>query len=232
MLEASGLGGYVVRAARPGDPTSRPTSTAWRALVDRIKAPEADRRDRPRRQVRRAARRLHVASPRRSATPAWAHEVDVKVRWVNSEALDPRRTSHDATRGRRRHRRAGRLRPSRHRGQGPRRPLRPRAPHPVPRPVPRPADGGHRVRPQGRRHRRRQLDRVRPRSPTPGHRLHARPARHGGQGRHDAPRPLSLPSSTPGSKAAAAYGEEVIYERHRHRFEVNNATARRSRRPA
>jgi deoxyhypusine synthase len=26
----------------------------------------------------------------------------------------------------------------------------------------------------------------------------------------------------PGSKAAAAYGQEVIYERHRHRFEVNN----------
>src|SRR5574337_855265 len=28
---------------------------------------------------------------------------------------------------------------------------------------------------------------------------------------------------TPGTKAAAAYGDEVIYERHRHRFEVNNA---------
>jgi CTP synthase len=27
---------------------------------------------------------------------------------------------------------------------------------------------------------------------------------------------------TPGSKAAAVYGNEVIYERHRHRFEVNN----------
>jgi CTP synthase len=27
---------------------------------------------------------------------------------------------------------------------------------------------------------------------------------------------------TPGSKAASAYGAEVIYERHRHRFEVNN----------
>ena len=27
---------------------------------------------------------------------------------------------------------------------------------------------------------------------------------------------------TPGSKAAEAYGEEVIYERHRHRFEVTN----------
>ena len=27
---------------------------------------------------------------------------------------------------------------------------------------------------------------------------------------------------TPGTKAAAAYGSEIIYERHRHRFEVNN----------
>jgi CTP synthase len=27
---------------------------------------------------------------------------------------------------------------------------------------------------------------------------------------------------TPGSKAATAYGAELIYERHRHRFEVNN----------
>jgi CTP synthase len=27
---------------------------------------------------------------------------------------------------------------------------------------------------------------------------------------------------TPGSKAAQVYGDEVIYERHRHRFEVNN----------
>jgi CTP synthase len=28
---------------------------------------------------------------------------------------------------------------------------------------------------------------------------------------------------TPGTKGHTAYGEEVIYERHRHRFEVNNA---------
>ena len=27
---------------------------------------------------------------------------------------------------------------------------------------------------------------------------------------------------TPDTKAMAAYGEEVIYERHRHRYEVNN----------
>jgi CTP synthase len=31
---------------------------------------------------------------------------------------------------------------------------------------------------------------------------------------------------TPGSRAGAAYGVEVIYERHRHRFEVNNAYRR------
>jgi CTP synthase len=28
---------------------------------------------------------------------------------------------------------------------------------------------------------------------------------------------------TPGSRAYEAYGQEIIYERHRHRFEVNNA---------
>ncbi|TAM63211.1 MAG: CTP synthase, partial [Chloroflexota bacterium] len=32
---------------------------------------------------------------------------------------------------------------------------------------------------------------------------------------------------TPGTKAAEAYGDEVIYERHRHRFEVNNAYRQR-----
>ena len=55
----------------------------------------------------------------------------------------------------------------------------------------------------------------------PGDRLHARPARARGQGRHDAPG-LYPAKLTPGSKAAEAYGQEVIYERHRHRFEVNN----------
>ena len=65
---------------------------------------------------------------------------------------------------------------------------------------------------------------------APGHRLHARPARARGQGRHDAPRPLPG-QLTPGSKAAAAYGEEIIYERHRHRFEVNNELPRDARGP-
>jgi len=32
---------------------------------------------------------------------------------------------------------------------------------------------------------------------------------------------------TPGTRAAEAYGEPVIYERHRHRYEVNNALRHR-----
>ncbi|MFR5092063.1 MAG: hypothetical protein ACLTDR_08735 [Adlercreutzia equolifaciens] len=31
----------------------------------------------------------------------------------------------------------------------------------------------------------------------------------------------------PGTRAAAAYGEPIVYERHRHRYEVNNALPRR-----
>ena len=34
--------------------------------------------------------------------------------------------------------------------------------------------------------------------------------------------PPPIRTTLPGSKAAAVYGTEVIYERHRHRFEVNN----------
>ena len=55
----------------------------------------------------------------------------------------------------------------------------------------------------------------------PGDRLHARPARPRGQGRDDAAGPVPG-QAVAGSKARAVYGAEVIYERHRHRFEVNN----------
>jgi len=40
-------------------------------------------------------------------------------------------------------------------------------------------------------------------------------------GRLDAPRPVSV-QARPGFSAHKAYGEEVVYERHRHRFEFNN----------
>ena len=56
----------------------------------------------------------------------------------------------------------------------------------------------------------------------PGHRLHARPARAWRTRAARCASGLYPAKLTPGSKAAAVYGQEVIYERHRHRFEVNN----------
>ena len=47
------------------------------------------------------------------------------------------------------------------------------------------------------------------------------PARRHRQGRHHAPRRLRTPSSSPGSQVAEAYGETVVSERHRHRYEFN-----------
>ena len=152
---------------------------------------------------------------------AWAHEVDAKVRWVDSEALTHENLAR-APRRRRRHPRPGRLRPSRHRGQGPRRPLRPRAPHPVPRPVPRAPVRGHRVRPRGRRA---PATPTRPSStcsPTTRSSTSC-PTSASMEDKGGTMRLGLYPAKlTPGSKAAAVYGQEVIYERHRHRFEVNN----------
>jgi CTP synthase len=56
----------------------------------------------------------------------------------------------------------------------------------------------------------------------PRHRSDARPARRRRHGRHHAARRVPVQGRS-GTKGFAAYGEEVIYERHRHRFEVNNA---------
>ena len=171
-------------------------------------------------------------SPRRSATPPGRTSVDAKVRWVDSEALTTENVAR-APRRRGRRPRPGRLRPSRHRGQGPRRPLRPRAPRPVPRPVPRASSARSSSSPatssgtDGR-----QLDRVRHVHRAPGHRLHARPARHGGQGRHDAPGPL------PGQADARLEGRARSTARRSSTSGTatasrsTTATARRSRRPA
>ena len=41
-------------------------------------------------------------------------------------------------------------------------------------------------------------------------------------GRHDAPRRVPGQARSPGSVVREVYGEEVVYERHRHRYELNN----------
>ena len=211
MFEAAGLGQRVVRELGLGDPDAIPDLDSWRALVARIKAPK------PILEIALVGKYIELPDAYLSVTEAlrhaaWAHEVDAKVRWVDSEALT-RDNIAERPRRRGRHPRARRVRSSRDRGQGPGRPLRPRPQGPVPGPVPGPPVRGDRIRSGRRRHGGRQLDRVRHVHRAPGHRLHARPARHGGQGRHDAPRPLSgqadaglegPPSLRPGSHLRAA----------------------------
>ena len=121
----------------------------------------------------------------------------------------------------RRHPGAGRLRQARHRGDDPRHRVRPRPPDPVLRHLPRDADGDHRVRPQRLRARARQLLGVRPRHAVQGDLQAARAGRRR--------RPWAAPcawastpaSSSPARSAWEAYQADTVWERHRHRYEVN-----------
>ena len=189
QFEAAGLGRLVVRELGLGDAETSPDLSSWQVLVDRIKAPK------PVVEIALVGKYIELPDAYLSVTEAlrhaaWAHEVDAKVRWVDSEALT-HDNLHDRLEGV-----AGILVPGGfgHRGIEGKvlaAHFAREARHPVPRAVPRPAVRRHRVRPRRRRHRRRQLDRVRHVHRAPRHRLHAGPARDGGQGRHDAPRPLS-----------------------------------------
>jgi CTP synthase len=150
----------------------------------------------------------------------WAHGCAVEVDWVDSETLD------DGEVRSRLEQADGILIPG---GFGVRgiegkiaaARIAAREPIPVPRDLPRDADGVGRLRPPRRRHGRRELDRVRPRDAVPGHRPPARAEGGRRHGRHDAAgrRPIKLPR---GHARGEIYGEAVIYERHRHRYEVNN----------
>ena len=98
---------------------------------------------------------------------------------------------------------------------------RPRERHPVPRALPRSAGDDHRVRPQRAGPHRRQLHRDGPDHAAPGDRPDARPARRRRQGRHAAPRRLLRHPRAGHHVCTAAYGEPVVSERHRHRYEFN-----------
>ena len=161
------------------------------------------------------------------------HGADVEIDWIQAEDVEGLLADGPPARPRR-HRHPRRLRRARHRGQDRRRRLRPRARHPVPRPVPRPAGDDDRVRPQRRSA-----------SPAPtraSSTRHARtrsstcmdePARRHRQGRHDAPRRLLRRAASRARSVARAYGEPVVSERHRHRYEFNPALPQRaSRTPA
>ena len=187
----SGLRPQSLRAPRP-----RPAHERHERVV-RLHRPHArsqrqGRRDQHRRggQVHAAPRRLplrHRGAPPlgRGLWPPRQHRA--------RRRREPRRVRRRAGPGpRRRHPGAGRLWHPRPGGQDSGRPPRPHQEGAVPRHLPGPAGRRVRVRPQRRRHARRQLHRVRARLRVSGDRPHARPRGRHRQGRHHAPRCLSL----------------------------------------
>ena len=220
MFEAAGLGKLLVRElwlgdpdatpdldglARPGRPHQAPKPTLEIALVGKyIELPDAY---------------LSVTEALRHA--AWAHGVDAKIRWVDSEKLT-HDNLHDRLEGA-----AGILVPGGfgHRGiEGKVLAAHYARDHGVPY-------LGLCLGLQCARHRvRTRRSSARATSTRPSSTCSPRT-------RSSTSCPTSASSrtraarcawastrrgSTAGSKAAAVYGEEVIYERHRHRFEVNN----------
>ena len=188
MFEASGLGKLVVRELGPRRSEVEPDLDSWRALVDRIKAPK------PILEIALVGKYIELPDAYLSVTEAlrhaaWAHEVDAKVRWVDSETLT-NENLHERLEGV-----AGILVPGGfgHRGIEGKvlaahfaREHR----HPVPRPVPRPAVRRHRVRARGRRDRPTPTRPSSTCSPTTRSSTSCPTSATGGQGRHDAPRPV------------------------------------------
>jgi CTP synthase len=227
-MRAEGLDTVVMK--RLHLPSSEPDLTEWEALVDRVHAA----RDSV--TVAIVGKYVELPDAYLSVVEALRHggianHVDVQLRWIASDDLTPTdehgegadlsRAGATARWGRRRPR-PGRVRHPRRRGQDRRDPLGPRARGPVPRPVPRPAVGRHRVRAARRRPRRRPLRRVRAGHTHPVIDLMADQrdvADKGGTMRLG----LYPAKLAAGSRTRAAYHDEpVVYERHRHRYEVNN----------
>ncbi len=219
QFEAAGLGDLVVRDLGLADSTTAPDLTAWSALVDLIKRPK------PTLEVGLVGKYielpdayLSVAEALRHA--AWANGVDVRIRWVNSETLTAETTA-EALDGV-----AGVLVPGGfgHRG----------------------IEGKVLAAHYARERRipylglclglqcaviefaREVLDTPDANSTefdqfTENKVIDFMPDQRDLEDKGGTMRlGLYAAKLTPGSKAAAVYGQEVIYERHRHRFEVNN----------
>ena len=86
QFEAFGLGRLVVRELGLGDPDTAPDLASWAALVKRIKAPK------PTLEIALVGKYIELPDAYLSVTEAlrhaaWASGVDAKVRWVDSEVL-------------------------------------------------------------------------------------------------------------------------------------------------
>ena len=188
LFEEWGLGDLVVRELGLGEVAKPADLVAWRALVARIKRPK------PQLEIALVGKYIELPDAYLSVTEAlrhagWAQEKAIVVRWVDSETLTPENVD-DRLAGV-----SGVLVPGGfgHRGiEGKVLAARYARERRVPYlgPVPGAPVRRHRVRAGRGGGAGRQLHRVRPVHERPGHRLHARPARPRGEGRHDAPGPL------------------------------------------
>jgi CTP synthase len=219
QFEDHGLGRLVVRELGLGDPEQIPDLDGWRVLVDKIK------RDKPGLEIALVGKYIELPDAYLSVTEAlkhagWAHDVDVKIRWVDSEALS-RETLYEKLEGV-----GGIVVPGGfgHRGiEGKVLAAHFARDHHVPYlglclglqcaviEFARQVIGSKDVNST-------EFDMF-----TENPVIDFMPDQREMEDKGGTMRLGLYPAKlTPGSKAAEAYGQEVIYERHRHRFEVNN----------
>jgi CTP synthase len=219
QFESFGLGRLVVRELGLGDPDATPDLEGWRGLVERIKAPK------PSLEIALVGKYIELPDAYLSVSEAlkhaaWANGVDARIRWVNSETLT-RDNLHDELGGA-----AGILVPGGfgHRGiEGKVLAAHYAREHRVPylglclglqcaviefaREVIGTTDANST-----------EFDMF-----TENPVIDFMPDQRDLEDKGGTMRLGLYPARlVPGSKARAVYGEEVVYERHRHRFEVNN----------
>jgi CTP synthase len=219
LLEAQGLGDLVVRDLGLQE-TVRPADlTAWRALVERIKRPK------PELEIALVGKYIELPDAYLSVSEAlrhagWANERNARIRWVDSEALTPENVA-ERLEGV-----AGVLVPGGfgHRGiEGKVLAARYARERKVPYlglclglqcgviELARDVAGAPEANST-------EFDLF-----TPDPVIDFMPDQRDMEEKGGTMRLGLYPARLqPGSRAAEAYGEEVIYERHRHRFEVNN----------
>jgi len=94
QFEAAGLGDLVVRDLGLADIAKAPDLTAWSALVELIKRPK------PSVEVGLVGKYIELPDAYLSVTEAvrhaaWANGVDATIRWINSETLTPENTARE-----------------------------------------------------------------------------------------------------------------------------------------
>ncbi len=223
VLHREGLDAYVVR--RLDLPFRDVDWTTWDDLLRRVHHPSEEV------TVALVGKYIDLPDAYLSVSEAlraggFAHEAKVNIRWVASDTCDTRGGCRQAARRRRRRPGPRRVRGARHRGQARRAALHPYPRHPDPRAVPGPAVHGHRVRPQRRRLEKAGSTEFDPDTVEPVISTIEEQKKYvEGAGDLGGTMRLGLQRAelADGSVVRTAYGSGTVEERHRHRYEFNDA---------